>query len=240
MRKFSILVSLLFMFQTMSFAADGDGDALVKAAIKRIMPTATPDSIILSPVTGLYEVIIGAKVLYLSADGRFLIEGDMFDLLSMKNVTESKRTTGRLKAVQAIAEDSMIVFRPEKVNHVVKVFTDIDCGYCRKLHREMDKYMAEGIEIRYMAYPRSGKNTPSYFKAVGVWCADDKKKAMTEAKNGGKVPESKSCKHPVDEHMAVADVVGVTGTPTLVFEDGRVIPGYLPAKRLVGFLDSKK
>ena len=227
------------LFQTSVFAASDDqAMTAVKASLKRIMPSTTPDSISASPVAGLYEVIIGAKVLYISDNGKFLIEGDVFDLGGMKNLTEGKRTTGRLKAINGLSDDSMIVFTPEKkVKHTIKVFTDIDCGYCRKLHREMDDYLAEGIEIKYMAYPRSGKNTPSYYKAVGVWCADDKKKAMTDAKNGGKVATKEKCDNPIDEHMAVAEVVGVTGTPTLVFSDGRVIPGYLPAKRLSAFLN---
>jgi thiol:disulfide interchange protein DsbC len=235
MRKLSLLLFTLVFYSSV-FASTDDGSDAVKAALKRIMPNASIDSVIPGPVPGLYEVIIGAKVLYISKDGKFLIEGDIFDLAKMKNLTETKRTKGRLKAVNNIEEDTMIIFAPKKVKHTITVFTDIDCGYCRKMPREMDDYMA----IRYLAYPRSGVNTPSYFKATGVWCADDRKQAMTDAKNGGKVIKTKSgCKHPVKEHMAIADVVGVTGTPTLVFEDGQVIPGYLPAKRLIKFLDSK-
>ena len=238
MKKSGLFIALLMLFQTSVFAASDDQEmTAVKASIKRIMPSASPDSVMASPVPGLYEIIIGAKVLYMSKDGKFLIEGDVFELTGMKNLTEGKRTVGRMKAVSAIDESTMITFTPEKeVKHTIKVFTDIDCGYCRKLHREMDAYLAEGIEIKYLAYPRSGKNTPSYHKAVGVWCADDKKAAMTKAKNGGKVATKEKCDNPVDEHMAVAEVVGVTGTPTLVFSDGRVIPGYLPAKRLSAFL----
>jgi thiol:disulfide interchange protein DsbC len=239
MRKISLLLFTLIFYSSV-FASSDDGSDAVRAAVKRIMPNVSPDSVTPAPVPGLYEVIIGAKVLYISKDGKYLIEGDVFDLVKMKNLTETKRTRGRLKAVSNIEEDTMIVFSPEKVKHSITVFTDIDCGYCRKMHREMDDYMAEGIEIRYLAYPRSGINTPSYFKATGVWCADDRKQALTDAKNGGKVIKTKTgCKHPVKDHMAVAEVVGVTGTPTLVFEDGQVIPGYLPAKRLIKFLDSK-
>lgn len=246
MIKIGFLLFLVFLFQTSVFAeASAEGsksdvnDTAVKAVIKRILPSKTPDSITLSPVSGLYEVVVDAKVLYVSSDGNFLLEGDLFDLKTMKNLTESKRTVGRLKAINGIEESSMIVFKPEKVKNTITVFTDIDCGYCRKMHREMSDYMDEGIEVRYLAYPRSGVGTPSYDKAVGVWCADDKNKAMTDAKNGSKVPEGK-CDNPVKSHMAVADVVGVSGTPTLVFDDGQVVPGYLPAKRLSAFFESRK
>jgi len=245
MRKIGLLLFLSFLLFQTSVLAETDESGVteaVKAAIKRILPSTTPDSVTLSPVSGLYEVVLGAKVLYISGDGNYLLEGDLFDLKKMKNLTESKRTVGRLKAVNGIDENTMIVFKPEKVKHIVTVFTDIDCGYCRKMHREMNAYMDEGIEIRYLAYPRSGVGTPSFYKAVGVWCADDKKQAMTDAKNGGKVPEVKegTCKDPVKDHMAVAEVVGVSGTPTLVFEDGQVVPGYLPAKKLSAFFESRK
>jgi len=241
MKKTSLTLFLCFLFQTNLFAGTVDSDVTdaVKAVVKKILPTTTPDSITASPVSGLYEVIVGAKVLYISADGKFLLEGDLFDLKNMKNLTESKRTIGRLKAVNGIDEKSMIIFSPEKVKYRLTVFTDIDCGYCRKMHREMDAYMEEGIEIRYLAYPRSGVNTKSYYKAVNVWCSEDKKDALTKAKNGEKLPKGK-CDNPVKSHMAVADVVGVTGTPTLVFDDGNVVPGYLPAKRLAAFFESRK
>jgi len=136
MRKMSLLLFTL-IFCSSAFASTDDGGDAVKAAIKRIMPNVSPDSVTPAPVPGLYEVIIGAKVLYISKDGKFLIEGDMFDLLKMKNLTETKRTTGRLKAVSDIDEDTMIIFSPEKAKHQITVFTDIDCGYCRKMQCRM-------------------------------------------------------------------------------------------------------
>ena len=143
MRKIGFLLFLGFLFQTSIFSvAQGSesdvNDTAVKAALKKILPSNTPDSITLSPVSGLYEVVVGAKVLYVSSDGNFLLEGDLFDLKNMKNLTESKRTVGRLKAINGIEESSMIVFKPKKVKNIITVFTDIDCGYCRKMHREMN------------------------------------------------------------------------------------------------------
>ena len=213
--------------------------AAVKKAIARLMPNTTLDSVSPTAIPGLFEVIMGPQVLYVSKDGKFLFEGNLYDLEKQKNLTEEKRAAGRLKAVKAIDPDSMIIFSPKEVKHSLTVFTDIDCGYCRKLHRDIDKYMAKGIEIRYAAFPRAGINSPSYDKAVNVWCADDRKAAITAAKAGDTI-KSKPCDNPVKEHYEIGESIGVTGTPTLVTEDGNVLPGYLPPDRLAAYLDSKK
>jgi len=129
------------------------------------------------------------------------------------------------------------VFRPKgETKHTVTIFTDIDCGYCRKLHREVARYTKAGIAIRYLAFPRSGPNTESYFKAVTVWCSDDPRDALTRSKSGEKLARKTCANQPVDAHMAVAEKVGVSGTPTIVLADGSVIPGYVPADRLAAIL----
>lgn len=211
----------------------------VRHAIAQVMPNATPDAIVPAPLANFYEVLIGAQVLYVSKDGKYLLEGDVYDVGARKNITEARRSVGRLKTIQAIDPASMIIFEPKTPNYTLTVFTDIDCGYCRKMHSEMQSYLDKGIRIRYLAYPRSGKDTPSYFKAVGVWCAADRKAALTAAKAGGKV-EEKKCKSPVDAHMAAGEAVGVSGTPTLVLENGVVVPGYVNAAQLVQLIEENK
>jgi thiol:disulfide interchange protein DsbC len=192
-----------------------------------------------SPIPGLYEVVAGAQIMYVSIDGRYLLQGDLYDLDHRENLTESTRATQRKKLIDGVDESTMIIFKPEnkKVKHKITVFTDIDCGYCRKLHREIQTYLDEGIEIRYLAFPRSGANTKSYYKAVTVWCSDDRKAAITEAKSGTPQPR-KDCKNPVLKHMDLADRFGVSGTPTIVMDNGDVVPGYVPAKRLAAMLSS--
>jgi len=231
-----------------SFAAE-DKIAQLTKALQTIMPRGAPDSVGESTLPGLYEVVYGAQVIYISADGRYMVEGDIFDIKNRVNITEIKRQGGRLKAVQTIKQDSLIVFKSDKnkPKHVITVFTDIDCGYCRKLHREMADYNKLGIEMRYAAFPRSGINTESYFKAMNVWCAKNPQKAMGFAKNGAKLLQlkaleqvkGKDCSKSIKKHLAVARELGVTGTPTLVMSDGQVVPGYVPAKRLIQMLDKK-
>jgi len=207
----------------------------VQVRLSQLIPNRQADNLQASPVAGLYEAIYGTDIFYISEDGKHLLQGDLYSLDTKKNLTEDKRAGGRLKVIGAIDPATMIIFKPAKTRYVVDVFTDLDCAYCRKLHNEIDSYLAEGIEIRYLAYPRSGYRTRSYFKAVSAWCADDRKMALTRAKAGENI-ESKTCNSPVDEHMAAADKLGITGTPTLIMPDGSIVPGYVPAKQLAKIL----
>jgi len=231
-----------FIFATsLAWADDAAEIQKIKQIFAQIIPGATPDIVSPSALEGLYEVVYGAQVLYLSKDGRYLMQGDVIDLEKRVNLTEDTRSVQRNKLVKDMNEATMIVFEPKgEAKYSLTVFTDIDCGYCRKLHREMEDYLAEGIRIRYLAFPRSGENSKSYFKAVSVWCADDRKSAMTEAKSGKELPRA-DCDNPVKEHMQMAEMFAITGTPTLVMESGEIVPGYVPAKRLAKMLgDAKK
>ncbi|WP_457676345.1 bifunctional protein-disulfide isomerase/oxidoreductase DsbC [Thiolapillus sp.] len=210
----------------------------IRTALAKRLGNINLDSIEASPVPGLYEVLIGARLYYVSADGRYFIQGKMNDLETGRDLTEEKVSAARKKLVDAVDEKDMIVFGTGKEKHVINVFTDIDCGYCRKLHSQIDQYNREGIEVRYMAYPRAGVNSDSGRKAVAVWCADDRKKAMSDAKQGKPV-NGKSCDNPVAEQFALGKVVGVSGTPALVLENGELVPGYVPPTRLKQLLDSR-
>ncbi len=211
----------------------------IKNSIELAYPGIKVDTIQPSDVKGLYEVFIGPQLYYVSDDGRYLLQGNLRDLKTKKDLTEPKVAGARASAINKVGLDKMIVFKAEKPKHVVSVFTDIDCGYCRKLHSEIDQYLARGISIQYLFFPRAGKDSDSYKKAVSVWCADDRNKALTAAKQGGSV-ETKTCKNPVLEHMALSSALGARGTPMIVFGDGQTWPGYLPADKLIKLLESKK
>jgi len=207
----------------------------LKSVLEKSLPGVKIDAVNPSEMTGLYEVVIGPRLFYVSADGRYMIQGDLIDLEAKKNLTEPKLAKARVDSIAKVGLDKMIVFKPDKPKYSVSVFTDIDCGYCRKLHSEIDQYMAEGIEIHYLFYPRAGKDSESYDKAVSVWCSDDRNKALTEAKKGKKI-EAKTCDNPVLEHMALGTELGMRGTPLIVTEHGTPLPGYVPAKRLAQVL----
>ncbi len=215
--------------------------AAITKALESFAPGLKADSIKPIAAPRFYEVTFGAEVVYISQDGLYMLQGDLVDIERRINLTEHVRGTGRLKLIEALDESEMIVFAPEKVKYTVTVFTDIDCPYCRKLHDEMAAYNELGISIRYLAYPRAGIGSKSYDKIVAAWCSKDPKAAMTLAKAGKKIKkEIEDCKDPVREHMELVRVLGVTGTPALIFEDGTLIPGYVPAERLITLLEENK
>lgn len=208
----------------------------VRERLATTFPGSAAGEIIASPVKGLYEVMIGPKVLYISADGRYLMRGEIVDLETEENLTEPRQNEAQRVAVDKVGEENMLIFGSKDLKHTLTVFTDIDCGYCRKLHGEMESYNEAGIRIRYLFFPRAGVNSESYKKAVSVWCSEDQKDAMTKAKTGANI-EMKVCDNPVKNHMALGQLLGVRGTPAMVLEDGRLLPGYVPAARLKSFLN---
>ncbi|HWP01127.1 MAG TPA: DsbC family protein [Methylococcus sp.] len=220
-------------------AAAADETRAVEEAVMNVLPGMKPESIRPSPLAGIYEVVVGPKLFYVSADGKYLIQGTLVDLKSREDLTEPKLAAARLGALEKMGENNMIVFKPKMGKHVAYVFTDIDCGYCRKLHSEIDSYLKEGIEIRYLFFPRAGEGSESYDKAVSVWCAKDRNTALTRAKRGEKV-ESKTCDNPVDRHMALGVAMGAQGTPMIVTGGGNVLPGYVPAEQLGQMLQYEK
>lgn len=191
-----------------------------------------------TPIPGLYQIVVGAQVMYISADARFIFYGELVERSSGKNLTTPVKDSARLSLISKLDESEMIIFKPKQPKHTVTVFTDIDCGYCRKLHSEMAQYNELGIEIRYLSYPRAGVDSKSYKKAVNVWCAKDRQKAITDAKSNIDVKSNK-CESPVKKHMQLAYDLGVSGTPNLILEDGRMVPGYVPAKQLLNVLEKK-
>ncbi len=202
-----------------------------------------PDSISPLPVHDLYEVIYGQEVLYLSKDGRYLFRGDILDLKERRIFISEKRAAAikkanaaRIKAIEGLGEDGMIVYGPKDARHTITVFTDIDCPYCVKFHQEVPQLTKSGVKVRYLAYPRAGIGSGSYQKSVNVWCAKDRQQAMTDAKAGRQIAKN-TCDNPVAEHFKMGKTAGVTGTPTMVLETGRVVPGYVPAKRLISALE---
>lgn len=191
--------------------------------------------------TGLYEAVINGQILYFSKDGRYVIQGDMVSLDSRTNLTEQRRVSLRKEALDKLDEKDMIIFGPEKAKYTITVFTDIDCGYCRKMHSEMEKYNDLGIRVRYMSFPRGGIGSKSYDDAVNVWCAADRQKAMTKAKQGQEIA-TKTCVNPVKTEFELGQQLGVQGTPSIFLESGQILPGYLPPEKLIQVLDenSKK
>lgn len=230
-------IAVLWLVLVGSVAAADDYPAIRKALGSVISDTA-PDRIQPTPIPGLFEVTYGPQVFYVSEDGRYMVQGHLLDVSARKDLTEARQAELRKAAIDKIGEDNMIIFAAAKPKHTITVFTDIDCGYCRKLHSEIKQTNDLGITVRYLFFPRTGPNTESYYKAVSVWCSEDRNQALTDAKNGKELPR-KTCDNPVDEDLKLVHEFGLQGTPAIVLEDGRLVPGYVPSKRLAAMLDGK-
>jgi len=218
-------------------AADTDVTKRLSDVLQETFKSA-PDSVAESQIPGLYQVMYGTEIVYLSADGQYFISGDLLNLKTRENLSEVAQRGVRKQMVDAV-EIKPVRFEAKDEKHVLRVFTDIDCGFCAKLHREMEQINAKGITVEYLAFPRAGVGSPSYDKIVSVWCADDQQDAMTKSKARQAVP-SKTCDNPVKDHYQLGQGLGVNGTPALLMESGQLIPGYVPADRLIAMLDAAK
>ena len=211
----------------------------VKQRLEKAVPGYDTDSIKLTPVPGLYEFVGHGQVLYISADGRYIINGNVIDLDTRQNLTELTQRSVIKKVMDEYDKKKTITFSPVgKPKHIISVFTDVDCPYCSMLHREVPKLNKAGVEIRYLMYPRAGAGSSTFNKSVSAWCSEDQKKAIGVAKEGGTVV-AMNCDNPVQEQFDLGQMIGVSGTPTLVLESGRVLPGYLPADKLLEVLNGK-
>ena len=232
LKHFYLYFSLL---ATISLA---QADVVLKDKLEALLPGMVVQ--ILEPLenTDLHEALVDGEIVYFSKDGRYVFQGDIIDIESRQNITENKRRGMKKEEIDSFNEADMIIFEPEKTKHTLTVFTDIDCGYCRKLHQQMSEYNALGIKVRYMAFPRSGLDSESFDKAVSVWCADDRKQAMTDSKSGSSIKVN-SCDNPIKDHFAAGRRLGVTGTPALFLESGELLPGYIPPMRLIQILNEQ-
>jgi thiol:disulfide interchange protein DsbC len=228
--KFSAIF-LFGIFLSFSVAADDSLEKELNAAISRFLPDVEVDSIQPTPIEGLYEVIIGSDVIYMTRDGGYVIKGEILDINERRNLTEDVRAGSRVKLLNAIKKDDYIEFADENTKDAIYVFTDIDCGYCRKLHRDVPELNKRGISVRYLAYPRAGVDSAAGREMSSVWCADDRQQALTAAKNRESV-EAKTCDDPVAEQHVLGQRLGVRGTPSIYLQNGRNLPGYMPPEEI--------
>jgi len=242
-KSFSVLcllvISLLSVHTSVMAQTEDEVIAGIRNVIVSTQPSMVIDSITASPVDGLYEIVlINGQVIYASADARFFIPGDLYEATpqGLVNLGESKRNMARAERIANIPESEMIIFEPEGERlATITVFTDVDCPYCRQLHGEIERLNVLGIAVRYLGFPRTGLNTETHLKMVSTWCADDPNVMFTSATRGAAVPEAQ-CDNPIASHYQLGREVGVTGTPALVLEDGTILPGYVPADTLAGYL----
>lgn len=234
---FTALVTCLLLITTNAVAKEDKGFDAVETKIRSLVPNAATIAISETPIEGILQVQINSDIVYVTSDGQYLLQGQIMDIDTRSNLTDQAKSGIRLGLLTDLKPEEQISFEPEETDFDVLVFTDIDCGYCRKLHNQMEGYNEQGIAIHYMAFPRAGIGSESYDKFVSVWCADDQKGAMTLAKNGSD-PSPQKCPNPIADQYELGREIGVTGTPALVTKDGALIPGYMPPAQLRQRLES--
>lgn len=218
-------------------AVSADAEAQVRAALGSLLPGAEIGEVRASPLPGLMEANIEGRVLYVSSDGRYLIQGNLIDVEARDNLTLHAEARGRKALLDSVdVSQRAVVFPAANEKHVIKVFTDIDCGFCRRMHRQIDEYNRLGITVQYLFYPRAGLGSESFDKAVSVWCARDRRKALTDAKNGVELPRA-NCSNPVTMDYDLGRRVGLSGTPAVYAASGHELGGYVEPAELRARLD---
>lgn len=230
--RLTVTAAAIFAF---SWAVAAEGDARldeVRQRVGEMFDMIDPGDVKASPVEGWYTIQKGSVVAYISGDGRYLLQGDMIDLDQQVNLTEVARTDARRDLMAAITDDQFITFSPAEVKYSVSIFTDTECTYCRRLHSQIEDYMAQGIEVRYLLYPRNGPASRAWNTAEDVWCATDRQNALTMAKLDRKFDTATCDSSAVQRHYVIGRDVGLSGTPAIVLDDGTLIAGYVPPDQL--------
>lgn len=238
----TVLLSLplLFVLQT-GWAQQSEPPTLdeLQQRVEERLPGVTLSSVAHTPAEGLYELIIDGGIYYADASGGYLIEGNLIELATRDNLTEARLGTLHMGLLDGMDEQDMLVYEPdEPSDRSITIFTDISCGYCRRLHADLDTLLDAGVRVRYLLFPRAGLGSSGHAALESVWCADDPLEAMTIAKSGGQVA-TRTCDNPIEQHVALAERVGLRGTPLIYTDAGERIPGYRePAALAQSVLDT--
>ncbi|TQV64190.1 MAG: DsbC family protein [Halothiobacillaceae bacterium] len=231
-----ILASALALTTSLPALADATADALAKT-LKERMPGMPLTSVTATPVPGIYEVVAGPDVVYMTGDARYMFQGALIDFEQRKNLTEARLTGIRADMLRQIKDEDTVIYAAEgETRYTITVFTDPSCPYCRKLHNEVPELNKQGVKVRYVLYPRAGLESPIGKSSIGIMCAKDRKAELDKSLGGQSVSLPACDKHPLARQLELGAQMGLEGTPFIVTDSGQVIPGYRPAAELVKML----
>jgi thiol:disulfide interchange protein DsbC len=225
MKKF-LAIALIFI-TSLAFA----DVSLIVNKLKPYFPEIKAESINTSELDGYYEVVLTdpwIDVMYISFDGRYVIQGSVTDLELMANISTNRINSIKRDILEGIGDEDKIIFKAENEQYVVHVFTDVDCPYCAKLHADMPKLNSLGITVKYLASPLEQLHPNAQNAMERIWCSEDRALAIHNYKTRRYLPESPECINPVADQLAISKQLGVNGTPSIFFENGSNLPGYLP------------
>lgn len=234
-KKLAITLSAVaFMLFCSVVTADESQIKQLQDALNKKMPGLDVTSITETPIPGVLELLSGGDIYYLTPDASYMMQGALIDMDKQVNLTNQRKGSVHIGLINAMPEEKMVVFSPEdgKEAREITVFTDTSCPYCSKLHEEVEQLTDAGIKVRYLLYPRAGLGSSAHMELQSVWCADDQQAAMTAAKQRQPI-DQKECVNPIEDHIALAQQVGLRGTPLIYLDSGEIVNGYRPADQLV-------
>ena len=217
----------------------------VRERLSEQLPGILFTDIVESTVSGLFEVTTGGQIYYVDETAQYLVDGSLIRLSDRANLTDARLGKIHMDLIQNMDEEDMLVYkaddsdREDHVERSITVFTDISCGFCRRLHAEIDTLLDQGVSVRYLLFPRGGLGSQGHKDLESVWCADNPQEAMTTAKAGGQI-EPKSCDNPIEAHVALAESIGLRGTPLIYTDGGEKVPGYREASTLVTMVNGSE
>ncbi len=185
-----------------------------------------------------HEIIINNQIYYATNDGKYLIIGNVIDLETKESITENTKMKQRLSVIESINEENLIIYKPDKTEYVLTVFTDTSCPYCQKLHDEIPKLLENNIEVRYVLFSRNGDQVEAYKQLVFAYCSDNKLESIERLFSGDILDDEDSCVNPLNKNYEYASLLSVEGTPTIFLEDGRIIPGYQNSSNIIAFINN--
>lgn len=233
----ALVTTLLFAIAPLG-AQEADAELeQVRQKVTSMFDMIAAKDISASPIDGWYTIHSGSIIAYVSGDGRYLLQGDLIDLERNVNMSEVARNDSRRELMETVSDDDVILFSPAEKKYSVSIFTDVECTYCRRLHNQIDEYLAQGIEVRYLMYPRNGPTSEAWATAEEIWCATDRSGALTAAKQDRKFASTDCDASMVEHQYLLGREIGLNGTPAIVLDDGTLISGYLPPDQLRAQLD---
>ena len=221
-----------------SCAKRDDADIDIRKTISNAYPDIAVDEI-KKIDENFHEIIINNQIYYATNDGKYLILGNVIDLSTKESITENTKMNQRLSIIDSIDMKNLMIFKPDKTNHILTIFTDTSCPYCQKLHNEIPSLLENNIEIRYVLFSRNGNEVDAYEQLVAAWCSDNKVEALEDLFAGDILEEGAKCENPISKNFEYAGSLSVEGTPTIFLEDGRIIPGYQNYKNIIAFINQK-
>lgn len=234
-----LFLASLWVISKGMYAAEVDAAAMTKA-LQIISPEINVTSFNAIKGSPFFHVQTNFGPIYVADDLKFAYYGSVFDLKTGADLSKIAERDKRKKWLASIDNSTLISYPATEKKHKITVFTDVDCGYCRQFHQLVPSLTEAGVEVRYVAFPRAGVGSESYKTMVAVWCSQDPKKALNLAKQGSTLEAVQSCKHPVDQHLEWVGELGLNGTPTIIFENGEMLPGYVPLPKLLEIISKNK